>query len=372
MAHLFEHLTFEGVKGLGKGDFDRLCSLAGGANNAFTTFDRTVYYESLPENQLELALWLESGRIKSFEPSKKILEVQKSVVSEEIRETVYEQPYGRWRELILSKAYEKNSPYAWDIHGSIADVQSVSEEDVAKFKRRYYVPSAAALAIVGNIDFARAEELVEKYFGDIKNENVEPDNIEENKLKFSESGSMEDDVPLAAVFLGFHAPSFKSEKVFALNALADALGAGKSSLLYKRLVYERQIASETGILADIKENDSLLIFYAIASEGSVSAQNLEEALSETIAKEGEMAINPHSLKKAKAAIKSSLARKLSRSKGLAELSAFYYLFKNDPRKIFDLIDIYEKVQLDELRALFERHIEIDKAISARVEPSSES
>jgi len=278
-AHLFEHLMFEGSKNVQKGEFDNLCSVAGGTNNAYTTYDLTSYTMSLPSHQLELGLWLESDRLFNFEVTEEALLNQKKVVVEEIRQTVENQPYGRWRELLAELAFKPECSYSWEVHGKIEHVESAQLENTQSFFDRFYNPSNACLVLCGDVNETTALPLVEKYFNRSRkiNQPVRNEFAESFRLK-GKSGTFEDSIPLSGVFISFHFDGFNSDDTFTADLLANISGDGKSSRLYRSLVYDKQIASQAGAFADKRENSSVLTFYAIANKANTSCDQLYEAL----------------------------------------------------------------------------------------------
>ena len=168
-AHLFEHVMFTGSGNVPYGTHDRLTEGVGGSNNGTTSNDRTTYYETVPTNYLESALWLEADRmgflLDALDLAK--LNAQRDIVKNERRQSVDNQPYGRAGEILSSATYPAAHPYSWSVIGSMADLSAATEEDVKSFFRLYYAPNNAYLAIVGDFDPAQVKSWVQKYFGDI-------------------------------------------------------------------------------------------------------------------------------------------------------------------------------------------------------------
>ena len=168
-AHLFEHVMFTGSGNVPYGFHDKLTEGVGGSNNGSTTNDRTNYYETIPSNYLETALWLESDRMGFLLDKLDIakLNAQRDVVKNERRQSYDNQPYGRVSEIFSAAMYPKGHPYSWPVIGSMTDLSAASEEDVKAFFRLYYAPNNATLAIVGDFDPAQAKAWIQKYFGDL-------------------------------------------------------------------------------------------------------------------------------------------------------------------------------------------------------------
>jgi zinc protease len=245
-AHLFEHLMFQGSKHFDK-DYFLPLQKAGGRVNGNTNSDRTDYWETVPSNFLELALWMESDRMAFLLPAmtQERLDNQRSVVKNERRQSYENRPYGLAGETIMAAMLPPDHPYSWTTIGSMADLDAASREDVANFFRRYYHPANASLCIAGDFDPAVAKRLVEKYFGPIpaglKVEKLElpmPELMESKRIR------MTDRVGLARLYLNWSSvPKFAADDA-ELEVLADILAGGKTSRLYRRLVRDEQIAQD--------------------------------------------------------------------------------------------------------------------------------
>jgi len=210
-AHLFEHLMFEGTKTLPKGEFDKICTLAGGSNNAYTTFNKTTYLMVLPSNQLELGIWLDSDRMFNSQVTQTALENQKKVVTEEIAQNVENRTYGTFRKYIAELAFDEISPYSWDVYGDKQDIAESTLELTTQFFNDYYKPGNASLVICGDCNPNEVIELTEKYFNqNTKNgETPLPDALN-FIVKRGGYYHAPDEVPLSAVFLAFHLPDYSS------------------------------------------------------------------------------------------------------------------------------------------------------------------
>jgi zinc protease len=370
MAHLFEHLMFEGSKNIPKGDFDKICTLAGGTNNAYTTFDMTAYTMTLPSNQLELGLWLESDRMLEFSVNQHSLDTQKKVVTEEIRQTVFDQPYGRWRELLAVNSFSKSSPYSWEVHGSIDDVESVKLVDLEDFFFRFYCPENACITICGRFDNTKTINLVEKYFG-----NIPPANVKRNILDFSSSQQLSnkmdsyfDSVPLTAVFNTFHIPGFMNDLINQADIISNIAGGGRSSRLFSELVESSQIASSVGAYVDKREETSLLIFYAISNDTATTADILNKELGKII---DSFKVNPSKAEEFNKTINqltTQVAYEIQYSSGLADIASTQMLFWNDPERVYSLLDNYKKISMNELSSFASEYLDLKKMIRIDVLP----
>jgi zinc protease len=269
-AHLFEHIMFMGSQHVPTGEFDRLLESAGAENNGSTTTDRTNYYEDGPANALPLMLWLDSDRMGFLLPeitSDKV-DLQRGVVKNERRQSYENQPYGLAQENIVSRLFPAAHPYSWPVIGSMSDLSAATIEDVRNFFKRYYTPNNATLAIAGHITAAEARRLVESYFGDIpRGPEVTRSSVPEVKLAADVYHTLEDRVQLPRVYGAWHTVRAFAPDDAALEALAGVLAGGKSSRLYRRLVYELQIASQVVAYQDGGKLDGKFEIFATARPG---------------------------------------------------------------------------------------------------------
>ena len=245
-AHLFEHIMFMGSQNVPVGMFDQALEAAGADNNGSTTEDRTDYYENLPSNALALALWLDADRMGFLLPTmdKAKLDLQREVVKNERRQGVDNVPYGRADETILAALYPKGHPYSWSVIGSLADLDAATVEDVSEFFRTYYAPNNATLTIAGDFNPAEAKRLVQLYFGDIPRGPAMPSrpNVTPVVVPKDTFLVLEDRVQLPRAFYTWPTVKLYDKDDAALDVLASVLASGKNSRLYKRLVYDMQVA----------------------------------------------------------------------------------------------------------------------------------
>ena len=246
-AHLFEHLMFEGSEHVPEGSFDRWLESAGGSNNGSTTLDRTNYWEDVPSNALELALFLESDRmgflLGSMSPEK--VDGQRDVVKNERRQSYENRPYGLSNETILANVFPPEFPYHWPTIGSMSDLTAASYEDVVSFFKRYYGPNNASLVVAGDIEPEKTRSLVEKWFAEIPaGPPVDPVSVTWPVLREEKHVLLEDNVQLPRLYLTWITPPAYSPESAALDVLSSILAEGKNSRLYRRLVYELQVAQD--------------------------------------------------------------------------------------------------------------------------------
>ena len=280
-AHLFEHMMFEGSRHVPGNSHMQFLEAAGASDiNGTTDFDRTNYFETLPSNQLELALWLESDRM-GYLPDKldqANLSNQQDVVRNERRQSVENQPYGVVEEGLFHLLFPKGHPYYGDVIGSHEDIQSAKLEDVRNFFKLYYAPNNASLAIVGDFQPEHAKELVEKYFGPLKRgEDAPRITAKTPPITAERRAVIQDNVQLPRVYESWlTSPIFKPGDAEA-DLTAAVLGGGKSSRLYKKLVYEKQIALDVAANQQSLMLGSEFQVQATARPG-VKPEDLEKAI----------------------------------------------------------------------------------------------
>ncbi|MDX5321025.1 MAG: insulinase family protein [Bacteroidota bacterium] len=280
MAHLFEHLMFGGSKNAET--YDEPLQQASGENNAFTSNDITNYYVTLPAENLETALWLESDRMFQLNLTPKTLEVQQGVVSEEFKQRYLNQPYGDLWLHFRPLAYSTH-PYQWATIGkNLEHIEKVTLEDALQFYRTHYNPSNAILVVAGNVSLDTCKNLVTKWFGDIPGGNananrypVEPEQLEPKRL------FLEKDVPMTSLSLGFHCASRKHVSFHTLDLLGDLLGGSASSRLYQKLVKEERLFADIGAYSTESLDAGLFIISGRIFPG-VKQEQAEAAIWEVI------------------------------------------------------------------------------------------
>ena len=282
-AHLFEHLMFEGSQHYDRGYFHPLQE-AGGALNGSTNADRTNYWEVVPSGALELALWMESDRMGYLLPALTEAKFtnQRDVVLNERRQNYENRPYGLAPMALLAALFAPDHPYHWTTIGDIADLQAAKLDEVRAFFRRYYHPANASIALAGDIDPEQALALVDRYFGDIDaGERVDPIHVDAT-LPGDVRIQFEDRVELPRLYLAWLTPAMFAEGDADLDLATDLLANGKTSRLYRRLVYSERIATDVSAAQNSREVGGFVQVAATAAPGHTLAE-LERAITEEIA-----------------------------------------------------------------------------------------
>jgi zinc protease len=281
-AHLFEHMLFQGSQHIGTNEHFRYIQQVGGVANGSTWYDRTNYYETLPSHHLDLGLWLESDRMGYLLPAitAENLENQRFVVMNERRQRVDNQPYGRASERLHELLYPADHPYHWPVIGYMEDIAAATLEDVREFFRTYYAPNNAVLTLAGDFEPDRALQRIATYFGEIPSGPAVPPVVAPlAPLAGEQVDVLPDTVRLPRTYLGYRAPAYGERLWYAADLLAAVLAGGKSSPLYRDLVYQRQLAQEIGVYVDPSEVVATFLVIATARPG-VSLETLDQALDE--------------------------------------------------------------------------------------------
>lgn len=371
-AHLFEHMLFQGSEHVEKGEHFLHVQNAGGTANGSTSFDRTNYFETLPSNELDLGLWLESDRMGYFAsaitPEK--LENQRGVVKNERRQVMENRPYGLAGETILHRAFPEGHPYGHHPIGSMEDLDAADVEDVRQFFGTYYRPDNATLVVAGDIEYGDALERVRKWFGEIPGAGSPPRrDIPDVEDRGEVRETLEDRVQVPRVYLVYHAPSFRDPDFEVTDVMSEVLSGGKSSRLHRELVYRRQLAGEVDASAWPLEDTGLLWIEATARPG-VEADELESALRDTLedlcregAAEGEVEGARNRLKRSEL---SSLNNVGDRADALAHAA----VLRDDPELVNRIFDRYAAVERPDADEMARRVLRPERLTVLHVVPAS--
>jgi zinc protease len=277
-AHLFEHMMFQGSGHVQANEHFKLLEASGASDiNGTTDFDRTNYFETLPSNRLELALWLESDRMGFLldKLDSRNLENQRDVVRNERRQSVEDQPYGLVEEALFHQLFPKGHPYYASVIGSHADIEAARLNDVREFFKLFYAPNNASLAVVGDIDKTATRALITKYFGPIPaGQPVPAPGVTTPPITSERRAVVTDQVELPRVYMAWITDPIYKPGDAECDLLARILGGGKSSRLYKKLVYEKQIAQDVTAQQYSLSLGSVFTIQATAKPG-INPEDLE-------------------------------------------------------------------------------------------------
>ncbi|HEV8129878.1 MAG TPA: pitrilysin family protein [Acidobacteriota bacterium] len=288
-AHLFEHLMFRGSKNVGPEEHMRYVREAGGEVNAYTSFDQTVYWETFPSNYLERMTWLEADRMESLNISQENFTKEREVVKEERRLRYENSPYGLLAEDVLNATY-KIYPYKHLPIGSMEDLNKATTADVQEFFNTFYVPNNATLVLVGDFEPSQALAFAKRHFGRIPHSKKPVPRVtvtEPQQTGLAEIRKSYSNVPLPAMASAYHLPPAGSPDSYALEIASEILSSGQSSRLYRRLVYDEQVAVEASGNAFFLEGPSVFFAFGIVNQGkdvkqvSASLHDVLESIKKT-------------------------------------------------------------------------------------------
>ncbi|HUN65633.1 MAG TPA: pitrilysin family protein [Bacteroidota bacterium] len=357
-AHLFEHIMFKGSEHVADGEHFRLLQEIGANINGFTTEDGTTYFEVVPSNYVELGLYLESDRMGFLlnAVTQHKLDNQRDVVKNERRQRVDNVPYGTADEKIAKAIYPPTHPYSWPVIGYMEDLSAASLEDVKEFFRTYYAPNNACLVICGDISPAEMRPLVEKYFGPIsRGKDFERPAAVPVTLDAPKRMVFQDSVQLARLYVTWpSAPGYTREDAV-LEVLSHILSRGKSSRLYKTLVYERQIAQSVFASAQGSEIAGLFSIEATAKPGKGLApvQTVIDSVMADLLKNG---VSAEDIAKAVTAVEVQTVNSAATVLGKANSLAAYYSYTGDPANINRKMDLYKGITPEEALSVARKYL----------------
>ena len=357
IAHLFEHMMFQGSQNVPKEAHFRFIQEAGGSLNGSTSFDRTNYYEKIPANFLELIFWLESDRmgylLPALTPEK--LKNQKEVVSNERLERYDNQPYGLAWEILISNLYPDNHPYSWSTIGSLEDISSFNLDDVSSFFKKYYSPSNATLVVAGSFDKNNVKDLISKYFEVIPSTNgFEKLNAILTNLSENKFITHQDNVQLERLYLAWHSEKAYEKDDAALDILSDILTGSKNSRLYKTLVFEKELAQDITAYQYSGKYAGHFMFIATAKPG-VSLSAIKNEIFNEIDKIRLNSISTKELIKSKNGIKSGFIYSLQNIDSLADQLNSYNYYLNEPNSFNKDLKRYESISDEEIKTVIEKY-----------------
>jgi zinc protease len=372
-AHLFEHVMFEGSMHVPEGEFDNWLEAAGGNNNGSTTNDRTNYYEDLPSNALELALFLESDRMGFLLDDKAPDKIngQRDVVKNEKRQSYDNQPYGSAFLELPTMLYPAGHPYSWSTIGSMEDLTAASFEDVARFFRTYYVPGNASLVVAGDIDIAATRKLVEKWFSDVPaGKPVPPINAPTAVLDGVKKKTITDRVQLPRLYLAWHTPALLKPGDAEMDIVSNLLSGGKNSRLYRRLVYEMQIAQDVNAVQQSQALDSNFLIIATARPGQ-TLDKIQGVIDEELDKLRAAEPDPREMQRALNQIEANFYRGMERVGGFGgkanQLNAYYKAI-GEPNYFQKDLDRYRALKPADIKAAVDKYLPKDRRVELSVVP----
>ena len=360
-AHLFEHMLFQGSENVGSNEHFELVQRAGGTLNGSTWLDRTNYYETVPSNQLELALWLEADRMARLLPAmtQQKLDTQRDVVQNERRWSVDNQPYGTWWERLPALAFPSEHPFHHSLIGSFADLDAASLDDISHFFATYYTPDNAVLSIAGDFEAKEARAMVERHFAAIPRGARRPP-LPDMAVPTTFGGArrevVEDDVMLPRLFLGMRSPVFGTSAYYAASVCGAILGMRKGSRLYRSLVREKLIAAEVQAFTfDLSKGSDLLIV-DVTARPETSSDKLEEAVNAELDALLHTGVTADEVSRAVTLITTDLMLALQSASDRADKISMYATYLGDPSQVNKQTEYYNAVTAGQVNAFIKERL----------------
>jgi zinc protease len=412
-AHFFEHLLFEGSVNIDRGEYSKIVEKNGGELNANTSQDRTYYYELLPSNQLELGLWLESERMLHAKVDTKGIETQRSVVKEEKRQRVDNQPYGSFFTEMFKRVFTTH-PYNWAPIGSMEHLDAAQEVDYVDFYKNYYVPSNSTLSIAGDLDIEQTKKWIDKYFGSIpkgqalniyrdfvalsdsdfekkysisKNkfdskDFMNPKDLTAKKILTAYSAKpiqikrtqkdetvlngitkdvIYDNIQLPGIFMGYKFPEQTNEDSYAIEMLNEVLSGGSSSRINKSIVEKKEMATFAFSFYYGLEDAGIGIFAAIASK-DVNLDSIQKEFDLQIELIKSELISDEEFNKARNKFENNLVSSNSSIAGIAENLADNHVYYENANRVNSMLDNYMKVTKEDIKRVANKYLTQDARV----------
>ena len=369
-AHFFEHLMFEGSENIGRGEFMTTIQGRGGTLNAYTSNDITYYYELLPSNELELALYMESERMLHSKVDITGVETQREVVKEERRQRYENQPYGTILPETLKRAYQVH-PYQWAPIGSMDHLNAATIEEFQQFYKDFYVPNNATLTIAGDIDYATTEKLVRNYFSEIPKgaKPIYRPNVVEPKKIAEIRDIIYDNIQIPAVIQAYNLPPRNHPDSYALSMLSTYLTGGNSSLMTKELVDKQQKALAVAAIPLELEDGGVFLMYGIANMG-VEPKDLESEVDRLIKQVQDQGISDEEFAKLKNIMENNIVSGNSTVEGIAENLAEAKVIYGNTNYINQVMDAYAKVTKADIQRVAKEYMNLNGRVVLYYLPKS--
>ncbi len=378
-AHLFEHMMFQGSQNLGKMEFIKLVQQNGGILNGSTRFDFTNYFEILPSNKLETALWAEADRMNGLAVTEENLKNQQGVVGNEVKVNVINRPYGGFPWLDMPQYANTNWYNAHNFYGDLKDIEAATLTDVRAFFKTFYAPNNAALAIVGDFDPAEAKRFVEKYFGAIKASQLPapPDLTEPKQEKERRSTKIDKLANRPALAFAYHLPDRNTPEYYAMGLIDQLLLQGDDSLLHQELVQKRGLTGGVNgginLLGSMYNyNGPMLWMASLFYDSATNPDTILAATDTAIETLKTKPVDPKALDRAIVKLRSDLYDNMGSlgGFGLADLLASFALFDDNPGRVNSLVSEFQKVTPALIQKTAQEYLQASNRTILIVEPQA--
>lgn len=356
-AHFFEHLLFEGSENIGRGEYMKKIQAIGGTLNAFTSNDQTYYYEVVPANYLETALYMESERMLHAKIDSVGVNTQREVVKEERRQRYENQPYGTIILEVLKRSYQVH-PYKWPPIGSMEHLNAASLDEFMDFYKTFYVPNNAVLSIAGDLDYDQTEKWVREYFSEIPSGThaIYRPTVKEPARTKEIRDVIYDNIQLPAVIEAYNLPRKDDPDSYALSMLSTYLTGGKSSLLTKEIVDKQQKAVAIFAVPLELEDGGVFLLYAIANMG-VDADSLEQSIDAQIEKVKAEGVSREDFDKLLAQVENSVVSRNATVAGIAQRLAEDEVYYGDANEINKEMEKYNHVKREDIQRVAKKYFD---------------
>lgn len=342
IAHLFEHLMFQGSQNVKKNEHFGYLMKSGGICNAFTGQDFTIYYDNIPSNNIEIALWLESDRMNSLNLDKNNLENQKKVVIEEMKQRVDNSPYGSML-LNIFKYVFKDSGYSSPVIGNVKDINSFTVKEAVNFHKDYYSPENCVMVVSGDINYEKTEELINKYFSLLRKKDQivrQPNNIKKVKKKIEKT--FYDNIQLPAVNLCYQLPRAGSKEEYTFEFLTEIMANNKSSRLYKNLVYSKKLLQSVNAVKFMLEDGGLFFLNALVNPG-ISPDDVKEEFLSALQDFADKGCTDEEYERIKNKLEEKFTSRYLQMKNISLDAAINYMYYRNVNRINEEINNYLSV-----------------------------
>lgn len=369
IAHLFEHMMFKGAKRYTGEQFDVILQANGAINNAFTSQDYTGYYENLPSSKLELVIDIESDRMENLQVTSEHLKSEREVVKEERRFRVENNPAGFLREKLLGTAF-KVHPYRWPVVGYMADLDNISIEKSLEFYHTYYAPNNAVVVLAGDFDPQVAKKMINKYYGSISAQTI-PQKVRPTEPV--QSGirhlNLEKEVQATQFVISYQSPKAGTDESYALDLLANIMGAGSSSRLYQRLVYKDQSVASLAAYNMTLQEEGLFQVFVNMKPGAIS-KNAIKTVKDEMWRPRNLLVSKEELKKAKNQVMKSYVDSLKTIHGRAEALALNETLFGDYERLFNDLVMYQAVSAEKIKLAAAKYLTPDRSTVVTMKPKT--
>lgn len=374
LAHLLEHLLFEGSENCPKGEFDRMLERAGGTNNGSTWLDRTNYYEIVPSHAVELALWLERERMGHFLPvlDEEMLEVQRSVVINERKQVYENRPYGLAFERLQERLFPRVHPYSWPTIGYTPDLERITLADARAFYQQHYAPDNAVLVLAGDVGPGQAFSWAERYFGDLPPA-AAPARRAAERLEPGEYGIeiLEDRVSFPRVYHAYAVPPYGTDAWVELDVLCYLLADGESSRLQRAIVREGELAQDIDSFLYPTELTGIFGIVSTARSG-VAVEELLREIDEVLERVVQQGVGPAEVEGAIRRARRDQLQALANVEDRAEELAYASIVLKDAARLEEVLNRYTRVQAEDLRRVAATFLRPERRATVIVVPSTEA